>query len=130
VVRVREDLTVVVTVTNRSPSKQVVPALNNVELIDVSGAALPRDAPFADWPPEEVSVLELAPGRSYSEATDLLRLFPSLTPGQYSVRFRYAAVPGGRTTWHGSLVCEHFVRVGRLGITTASSRIRPNATKA
>jgi hypothetical protein len=115
-VRVQEDLTVVVTVTNRSHSTQLVPAVvTRVNLLDVSGTALPRDAPFADWEPESDPVLELAPGKSYSESTDLVRLFPSLAPGDYSVRFRYFAVPGSGTTWHGSAVMPIIsLRVRRL----------------
>ena len=115
-VRVQEDLTVVATVTNRSQSKQLVPAVvTKLELFNVSGAAVPRDSPYANWGPENVSVLELAPGGSHSEATDLLRLFPSLTPGEYSVRLSYFAVPGSRTTWHGSAVVPSIsLRVGRL----------------
>ena len=114
-VRVQEDLTVVATVTNRSSSKQVVPAFDNLDLINESGVFLRLDGPFADWQPEELPVLELAPGRSYSEATDLLRLFPSLTPGQYTILVRYSAAPGSRTTWHGSAdVPAISLRVRRL----------------
>ena len=109
-VRVQQNLLAIATVTNRSDLIQTVPAfvtsegsdLNNFELVDSNGESLLLNATHADWLAEDVPFVELAPGRSFSEATDLLRAFPSPAPGEYSIRFHYAGMPGTRSTWLGS----------------------------
>jgi len=122
-VRVQQNLLAVATVVNRSSSTQIVPDfvvsegsnLNNFELVDLRGGPLPLDAVHADWHLEDTPTVELASGRSHSEAFDLAALFPSLAPGEYSLRFRYSGLVGTRATWLNSATVPTIpIRVRRL----------------
>lgn len=104
--RVQPDLLAVVTVTNRSNTVQTVPAFissegsvfNNFELADAKGVLLVLDAVHADWRPADVPVVELDPGRSDSEATDLQRAFPSLAGATPSREKRWSGMTKYRST--------------------------------